>query len=52
MIPSIWDFNSLSEEDERKYILKMVNKTFESTSLQGKAFSLVKIWVLKDPEEK
>jgi hypothetical protein len=45
MIPSIWDFNSLSEEDER-------NKTFESTSLQGKAFSLVKIWVLKDPEEK
>lgn len=51
MIPSIWDFNSLSEDDERKYILKMVNKTFESTSLQGKAFSLIKLWVHKDPDE-
>ena len=33
MIPSIWDFNSLSDVDERKYIHKMVNKTFETTSL-------------------
>lgn len=50
-MPSIWDFNTLSQEDEKKYIKKMVTKTFETQSIQGSHFSLVKLWINKDPSE-
>jgi hypothetical protein len=50
MIPSIWDYKSLNEVDEGRYIEKMVSKTFESSSLLGKAFSLVNLWLI--PMEK
>lgn len=52
MIPYIWDYKSLSKSEEHKYISKMVTKTYEASTIQGRSFSLVKLWVLRDEKEK
>ena len=52
MVAFIWDYKSLNETDERKYIKKMVEKTYESAKIVGKSISLVKLWIHKDEAEK
>jgi hypothetical protein len=51
MIPYIWDYKSLNEKEEHKYINKMVTKTYENSTIQGRSFSLIKLWIIRDPAE-
>lgn len=47
MISFIWDYKSLYLEEERKYIEKMIQQKYENSTITGKSFSLLKLWVAK-----
>ena len=51
MIAYIWDYKSLDEQEEKKYIEKMIKQKYEQ-QIQGKSFSLVRLWIYGDKEEK
>jgi E3 ubiquitin-protein ligase RNF213 len=48
MISFIWDYKSLNLDEEKKYIEKMIQQKYENSTITGKSFSLVKLWVKKD----
>ena len=52
MIPYIWDYKSLNEDEEKKYIAKMIDKTYEGSNLIGKGILLVNLWIYKTEQEK
>lgn len=47
MISYIWDYKSLNLDEERKYIEKMIQQKYENSTITGKSFSLLKLWVAK-----
>lgn len=51
MVAYIWDYKSLNEQEEYKYIKKMVVQKYQNSSITGKSFSLVKLWVYGDKDE-
>jgi hypothetical protein len=51
MMPYVWDYKSLNEKEEYKYIKKMVVQKYQNSTITGKSFSLVKLWVLGDKDE-
>jgi hypothetical protein len=46
MIAFIWDYKSLNQDDERKYIQKMIQQKYENSTITGKSISLVRLWVM------
>ena len=52
MIPFIWDYKSLNVEEEEKYISKMIQKTYNNSTIIGREINMIKIWVMKDEAEK
>jgi hypothetical protein len=51
MVAYIWDYKSLNEHEEYKYIKKMVAQKYQNSSITGKSFSLIKLWVHGDKDE-
>lgn len=52
MIPFIWDYKSLDENEEKKYITKMIEKTYESAKIIGQGLSLINLWIYKQEYER
>jgi hypothetical protein len=52
MIPFIWDYKSLNEDEEKKYITKMVEKTYENAKIIGRGISLINLWVYRLESER
>ena len=52
MIPYIWDYKSLEPTEEKKYIHKMIEKTYESAKILGKSILLVNLWLYKQDAER
>lgn len=50
MIAYIWDYKSLDEQEEKKYIEKMIKQKYEQ-QIQGKSFSLIRLWIYGEKEE-
>ena len=44
-IPYIWDYKSLNQSEEEKYIRKMIEKTFDEAQIFGRDLQLVKLWI-------